>query len=84
MTEWISVKDRLPEFHEDKYSEWGASRAVIGTDGRNIFMAYAGKNFRTGKCEWHTYGWIKGKTYAVSHWMPLPAPPEVDPRPANK
>lgn len=61
MSEWISVKDRLPE------------------DGETVLT------FKNGITEVQVYekkrnGWIRGNWFwsmaTVSHWMPLPEPPE--------
>ena len=59
MAEWISVKDRLPEYGE----------RVLITEGTAVFEAYrsaSGKWVRMG------IGWKEN----VTHWCPLPEPPE--------
>ena len=67
MTEWISVKDRLPEddgfylvYTTDGFvSEWQVDEFYLDTN----------------------YGWI-GERFApdwkVTHWMPLPELPQVN------
>ena len=62
---WISVKDRLPEFHVD-------------------ILFYAGKKDGTLKGRFYrkSHKFIsngnKFHKVDVTHWMPLPEPPEVD------
>lgn len=65
MTEWISVKDRLPEGYE----------AVIvcrkGRGGKCIVE----QGFLDVNGWWRVYGM---RTKSVTHWMPLPDPPGED------
>lgn len=65
MTDWISVKDRLPE----------AFQHVIicrnNRQGRQIVEA--GQLDISGW--WRVYG---TRTKSVTHWMPLPEPPEKE------
>jgi hypothetical protein len=59
---WIPVSDRLPEDGQSVVVFWSKYRQV----GEAVF----------GKDE----GWFstdRGGCYEVSHWMPLPAPPEA-------
>lgn len=60
MSEWISVKDRLPE--------------------PNIrVLCYAPSRFGYGDFDiCIVYGWkcCPDRHYGVTHWMPLPEPPE--------
>lgn len=67
MSDWISVKDRLPDHGQDVIcygKPWGVrfSAAYIDFDG---VMKFA--NYRLG-C---------GDNPDVTHWMPLPDPPEA-------
>lgn len=68
MSEWISVKDRLPEEEEN----------VILYDGDEVFCGnmeiMLGKHcFGNQKCDGICYGWYEKKK--ITHWMPLPKPP---------
>ena len=74
MSQWISVKDRLPDvgFHVLIYGSWqtqtvGYLRASVShgieTNGRYWHVAH---NTQKG-CNWPFEG--------VTHWMPLPKPP---------
>ena len=67
---WISVEDKLPEAHED-----GTVDAVLVTNGEFTHMAYFVRN----KWRFCESGEMKEEMfYAVTHWMPLPEPPEEE------
>ena len=66
--EWISVKDRLPEYSNDGFAD-----AVLVTDGFVQHMAY----FVGGEWRFAESGEIKEPIwYRITHWMPLPQPPK--------
>ena len=66
--EWISVKDRLPEYSNDGFAD-----AVLVTDGFVQHMAY----FVGGEWRFAESGEIKEPMwYRITHWMPLPEPPK--------
>lgn len=66
--EWISVDDRLPEDSNDGFAD-----AVLVTDGFVQHMAY----FVGGEWRFAESGEIKEPMwYRITHWMPLPNPPE--------
>lgn len=75
MSEWISVKERLPEkdgwylVYAPRY--WGNSK-IYGLDG----LAYS--NFKHNyKDHWGIErGTGRGWPGIVTHWMPLPDPPK--------
>ncbi len=65
MSEWISVKDRLPE-------EDGTMRGYLVAVGNWVgIMPFFSGAFREG---------LNGKEpdYPVHHWMPLPEPPKEE------
>lgn len=69
VNDWISVKDRLPK--STRYDCY----CFLVTDGDLIHMAYFVEN------EWMfaDSGQAKNKMfYEVTHWMPLPEPPESE------
>lgn len=62
MSEWISVKDRLPEEGEDVL--------IIEEDG----CIDVGHMLRwKGKSDWNSHLFFEPK---VTYWMPIPEPPE--------
>lgn len=87
--EWISVKDRLPEKNETKclvyYPDLNIEIMQFFTDemASNPEVEYEGPGFYS----WFDdieYGELVGGSYGkwefVTHWMPLPEPPEEDAR----
>ena len=63
--EWINVKDRLPEDLED----------ILFFDGKDIFKGHISKSYMD---EFHTWVSVSGNgIYDVTHWMPLPEPPQT-------
>lgn len=63
---WISVKDRLPAKHE---------RVLIyDSVCHNIYMAWRDDDLDV----WFSEEYLPDFVY-VTHWMPLPKPPEVTP-----
>lgn len=64
MSEWISVKDRLPEENGRYLCIWE------DCDKKNIDCV----NFRDGFFPWEE---LLGERL-ITHWMPLPEPPKED------
>lgn len=60
--EWISVKERLPEV-------WEHVLAVVGLRGIVEAAVYDGVKWKVA--------WNHDELTDVTHWMPLPEPPEV-------
>lgn len=78
---WISVTDRLPEIVECPMGFEGESVEVLVIDDANPFEAYV--TVATlhpeweGFCEhWTQQGRDAYRLDHVTHWMPLPSPPE--------
>lgn len=63
MSEWISVKERLPEHG-----------AFLVTDGKQIRFAYGEWLFRSPDGVLRVPA-NNGAGMDVTHWMPLPTPP---------
>lgn len=63
--EWVSVEDRLPTPGE----------RVIATDEQ-----FVGEGYIDSCCRWYRYGGFEWRFFDierdVTHWMPLPEPPE--------
>lgn len=68
---WIPVEERLPETES-----WGASKVVLGIVQNEsgypppnpCFCVYLGNQ------QWT----IRGRMATITHWMPLPEPPEEE------
>ena len=72
MSEWISVKKRLPEDGQDVFGFWPPSYS----SGKKI----TGANFSVVKFRKDNSWWSLEVTdcdfCSPSHWMPLPEPPK--------
>lgn len=62
MNEWISVKDRLPEFLDE---------VLLFTSAGNIYIGMFYEKHENYTVAGDSYGFL----YDVTHWMPLPEPP---------
>ena len=79
--EWISVKDRLPSDEQEILviaRGWDERLVYVGSHKR----VEAHKSRLTGitnkSSEWSLLGWCYLKEPMVTHWMPLPEPPQED------
>ena len=67
---WTSAKERLPSIRDD-----GIAECYLISDGDLIHMAY----YVTGEWRFCESGQItEPMFYEVTHWMPLPDPPEEE------
>lgn len=76
MSEWISVKDRLPE-SDSKYMVWYKGELDIcefNTDSQTFGYTYDDYDEMYS----HLVCWDDGMDKYVTHWMPLPEPPESE------
>ena len=71
-TRWVPVTERLPELQS-----WGASTVVLGLI-KNENAPSLNKLHDLTLCVYCDNGiWsMPGRYAAITHWMPLPAPPE--------
>lgn len=74
MSEWISVKDRLPERAglDDDMTEYVIVCEKSSTGGYVSVCGYE----KDGWSDWDNFGTIDPKR--ITHWMPLPEPPEAE------
>ena len=73
--EWISVKDRLPD---NKEHDWVLAQVVEDNGYMHIPKVMEYRQLRNDWFE-ETYGWLSEHNglFSVTHWMPLPNPPEM-------
>lgn len=78
MSDWISVKDRLPELYQavalmsvDRYANNGELPV------NNPHIIAAGYLSEWGNKYWSVRGEQSLMLDAFTHWMPLPEPPEA-------
>lgn len=75
MSEWISVKDKLPDIKavldsplKDPFS--GKNIPPLYKSSKVLIYTEEGE-MRTGSVEWFENGFVN-----CTHWMPLPEPPK--------
>ena len=73
MSEWISVKDRLPRSMANKVLVWLEHEDLVGYMGFGHYEKYKGQEIWYDLEHNEAFA-IRG--YTVTHWMPLPEPPE--------
>lgn len=66
--EWISVEDRLPEIGEEVL--------VVDVDVSDVIVRVYSLNHDTKGYYWDDEGGWWNDFECVTHWMPLPEPPE--------
>jgi len=80
MSEWISVNDRLPEMSTLVALLSTFTHLNTGDEGFECNWAGAGWLYPHGHNYWHVIGEIRAiRLDSVTHWMPLPPPPEEKP-----
>ena len=80
MSQWISVKDRLPEPDDGKGVYWVAKKKNNGKWQMKMALfcdyGYAMPIDAKTDVTWRDFDYTK--IVNVSHWMPLPEPPEKE------
>lgn len=83
MAEWISVEDRLPEEKVNSLTH-DFAEVICFCDFGGIPRRTDVRMYKFGKRSWSEEGhfWNGGQTMdgIVTHWMPLPEPPELPKR----
>ena len=78
MSEWISVKERLPEIDMESAVYERCVNVIAATRmGRVIYVSYISNGYaKTQKGREPRFEWM-GKIcpFDITHWMPLPEPP---------
>ena len=76
--EWISVKDRLPEFEQDVLllDDWKPAASERRRDMKVGYLSQV-TTFKTAdgienSCEWRGVEYV----FNITHWMPLPEHPK--------
>ncbi len=74
MSEWISVKDRLPEVYERVLCILNGEQIVLQLEKESPAFEESFKEF----LYWHEPfdEYMQIEWHEVTHWMPLPKPPE--------
>lgn len=69
---WISINDRLPLKQED-VNYYASVKVIVATSRREVLVM----GFQMGNTitPWHKFGDFSNNV-EVTHWMPLPPPPE--------
>jgi len=75
MSEWISVKDKLPDIPEGEYSEevlmlYESGKIIVTQFERRLRIT------RPGVQELIIEDYMGNPIEEFTHWMPLPKPPE--------
>lgn len=78
ITCWISVKDKLPAVSDENHWRAVSANVLVFRECGTICVAYLVEDGDTKELSWYTSdseGWYLED---VTHWMPLPKPPEGD------
>jgi hypothetical protein len=76
MSEWISVKDRLPKHYNNVLVCNASGQNELSVDEREPVIAYF-----DDECGWSSLAWWNYDLYGiptVTHWMSLPETPEAE------
>lgn len=69
MSEWISVKKRLPENHHHVLLYWGEkNKMAVGYRCDDEWQHWPIGSYAADGC-----------LFGITHWMPLPSPPKPEP-----
>ena len=75
MSDWICVDDRLPEIKDDSvFAYWAGHGGMDMVHIQDYFQDITAGFDEEGK-QLYTKWYL---TSGLTHWMPLPSPPEAD------
>lgn len=66
MTDWINVKDALPNVNEEVIVGSKTTKRVTTGRYKGVFCSY----------QWETCTFMSDKE--ITHWLPIPEPPESE------
>ena len=72
-SEWISVKERLPDMKEMYLGGHLTSGNLITFNGHYVSMGEYYETYSKRQLRWRN---STGRVTKVTYWMPLPAPPK--------
>lgn len=77
MSEWISVKDRLPEENQIVLTSCEQGKMFLL---RKVSEEFLGGTLFWKYCCGYDKDLVDGESYCyeITHWMPLPAPPKEE------
>lgn len=78
ITYWISVKDKLPTVSDGNHWRAVSANVLVFREGGTICVAYLVEYEDTKELSWYTSDSEGWGLEDVTHWMPLPKPPEGD------
>lgn len=81
VSQWISVKDRLPEAEQEVLvisRGWGDRLLYVGQYKKMEAQTSPLTGITSKESDWLLWGWSYMKKPQVTHWMPLPEPPKGD------
>lgn len=88
MSEWISVKERLPEEHESLIGKlygtdkWDPSMWRRTSGELLVVLRFDDGSEKVTTCKTHDGEWYLSGIHraTITHWMPLPPPPGEEER----
>lgn len=73
--EWISVKDRLPEFKSNKLSD-SVKCLVVANSEKPYTTIMDYRRIEGLGTYWADGDFLMPLSWEITHWMPLPEPPK--------
>jgi hypothetical protein len=67
--EWINVKNELPK--KSEHLSWCSKNVLCLTDGKQQYICF----YHTANKCFYDYSLMAITEHKITHWMPLPEPP---------